>query len=154
MPGQPALSGERGVSPARHDRRLRAPRSLLTRWSWARAWPNDDKGPISIAIAVPSLDLQLARTLLRFAGPVVATALGLLDRGATLDELVAVLDDADGQPNVTVGSRKQLLADVPELALVLSERQVPLGYLQWVAFMDKRVASGAFRVVLWARVEA
>jgi hypothetical protein len=100
------------------------------------------------------LDPRLARTLLEYAGPVIGTALGLLDRGAILDELVAVLDDADGHPSVTVGPREQLIANTPELALVLSERRVPLGYLRWVALMDHVVASGAFRVVLWARVEA
>ena len=71
-----------------------------------------------------------------------------------MDELVAVLDDANGHPSVTVGPRDQLLAEAPELAPILSERHAPLGYLQWVAFLDDEVVLGAFRVVLWARVEA
>ena len=78
----------------------------------------------------------------------------LLDSGVALADLVAVLGDTDDGISVTVGPRSELLAEAPELALILIRGHVPSGCLQWVALLDTQVACGAFRVVPPARVEA
>ncbi len=97
---------------------------------------------------------ELERTLRLYADAAVAAALGLLDRGASLDDLVAILGNTDEGLSVTVGPRTELLAKVPELAGMLRDEPVPSGYLQWVVFLDTQVACGAFRVVPWTRAEA
>ena len=95
---------------------------------------------------------EFEQTLRRYADPAVEAALVLLDRGAALDDLVALLGDPDEGLSVTVGPRSELLAEAPELALLLFRGHVPSGCLQWVAFLE--VACGAFRVVPQARAEA
>ncbi len=97
---------------------------------------------------------DFARTLRRYADPVVAATLGLLARGAILDDLVAVFGDADGGLTVTVGPRSELFAGAPELELMLCRAPVPSGYLQWVAFLNAEVAAGAIRVAPLSRAEA
>jgi hypothetical protein len=97
---------------------------------------------------------DFTRTVLRHADPVVAAALGLLARGAILNDLVAVFGDADEGLTVTVGPRSELLARTPELELMLCRIPVPLGYLQWVALSETQVALGAIRVAPLAGAEA
>jgi hypothetical protein len=85
-----------------------------------------------------------------------AAAMRLLEQGALLDELVAVLKCTDRGVSVTVARTLELLADAPELTLllVLSRGCVPPGYLPWIAVLGPRVAWGAFRVAPMATVEA
>ena len=90
------------------------------------------------------------------AVPAAAAVMTLLDQGALLDELVAVVRCTDRGVSVTVARTLELLTDAPELTLllVLSRGCVPPGYLPWIALLGPRVAWGAFRVAPEATVEA
>jgi hypothetical protein len=80
----------------------------------------------------------------------------LLDQGAMLDELVAVVEYTDWGVSVRVARTMELLVDAPELTLllVLSRGCVPPGYLPWIAVLGPRIAWGAFRVAPQATAEA
>jgi hypothetical protein len=82
------------------------------------------------------------------AAAAVTAAITLLDQGAMLDELVAVLAHVEGRFSVTVGPASKLFADAPELAFLvaLGRSKFPPGCLPWVASLGTRLAWGAFRV--------
>ena len=97
---------------------------------------------------------QFEQALRYCADPAVTAALDLLNTGAALDELVAVLDASQGSLSVVVGRRHDLFAAAPELVQMLSHHPVPLGDLQWLAVLGSQVAWGTFSVVPRARAEA
>ncbi len=86
----------------------------------------------------------------------VTVALALIDRGAMLDDLVAVFDYMSETPALAVVTEMELLGDVPELAVVmaLSRAHAPRGHLPWVAQFSRGVAWGAFQVGPRTVVEA
>ena len=99
---------------------------------------------------------ELERAVSGCAVSAAAAAMTLLEQGALLDELVAVVDYADEGVRVKVAPALELFADAPELTLllVLSHHRTPPGYLRWIALFGPRVAWGAFRVAPEATVEA
>jgi hypothetical protein len=80
----------------------------------------------------------------------------LLDQGVMLDELVAVVTCTDRGVSLTVARTLELLADAPDLTLllVLSRGCAPPGYLPWIAVLGPRFAWGGFRVAPEATAEA
>ncbi len=92
---------------------------------------------------------ELERAVNRCAAAAVTAAMTLLDRGATLEDLVAILSDTEQETTVTVGPAAELLAETPDLLLHLKANQsrVPAGYLAWIALVGRSIAWGAFSVV-------
>jgi hypothetical protein len=82
--------------------------------------------------------------------------MALLEQGASLDELVAVVYYADEGLRVRVARTLDVFAESPELTLllVLSRGRVPAGHLPWIALLGSRAAWGAFRVAPETTAEA
>jgi hypothetical protein len=101
-------------------------------------------------------NLDLERNVGRYADAAVTAATMLLDQGATLDELIAVVADTEQGPGLTVGPVCAVLEDAPDLLFMLSlvQDDVPVGYLRWIAMVGPDIAWGSFCVAPKSRVEA
>ncbi len=108
------------------------------------------------AHTISETESELELTVNRCAAAAVTAAATLLERGAALDDLVAVLSDTEQETTVTVGPAAELLAETPDLMLHLrlNRSRVPAGYLAWIALVGGSIAWGAFSVVPDSRIDA
>ncbi len=97
----------------------------------------------------PPLAHDVEREVRLYAPSAVAAAVSLIDRGAKLEDLAAVIRYAEDTLCFTVGQVSRFYADAPELAflLLVIGGQVPPGHLPWLALLGSNgVAWGAFKV--------